>query len=98
MARRNVLGHWAVSCEDNILTLVHELFTATFSAKIGLFFGVSAKKAPRERGAFGVAQARALHIVVEEEFIRMWPQAQGIVLLALGRNPHVQKVLREHVA
>ena len=28
----------------------------------------------------------------------MRPQPQRVVLLALGRNPHVQKVRREHIA
>src|ERR1039458_8542159 len=39
-----------------------------------------------------------LHVVVEEKLIRMRAQAQGIVLLALGGDPHVQEVQREHVA
>src|SRR5439155_24858052 len=33
-----------------------------------------------------------LHVVVEEKLIGMRPQPQGIVLLALGRDPHLDKV------
>jgi len=33
-----------------------------------------------------------LHVVVEEELIWMRAQAQGVMLLALCRNPHIQEV------
>src|ERR1017187_4757735 len=39
-----------------------------------------------------------LHVVVEEKLVRMRAQAQGVMLLALGRDPHVQEVQREDVA
>src|SRR6266446_6764951 len=40
----------------------------------------------------------SLHIIVEEEFIRVRPQAQGIVLFAFGANPHLQKICCEDVS
>ena len=37
------LGDVTLTCEDNILTLIHELFTGNFLNKFGLFC-ISAKK------------------------------------------------------
>src|SRR5947209_8077925 len=38
-----------------------------------------------------------LHVVIEEEFVGMRAQAQGVMLLAFVGDPHFQKVRREHV-
>src|SRR6266404_5470187 len=43
-------------------------------------------------------RAPLLHVIVEEKLIRMRPQSQSVVLFAFGCDPHVQKILSEHVA
>ena len=40
----------------------------------------------------------ALHVVVEEELVRMRSQAQRIMLFALVADPHFEEVLREDIA
>src|SRR5215472_4151684 len=97
-ARATFLGQALCSCEDNILTLVHELFTGCFlPIKSGIFLFEWRKKAPRERGAFD-SRRRLLDVVVEEELVRMRTQTQSIVLFALGRDPHLDEIGGEHIA
>jgi hypothetical protein len=47
----NSLGNKAATGEDNILTLIHELFTTGDPRKKRAFLATKLKKAPRERGA-----------------------------------------------
>src|SRR3954469_17385155 len=52
----------------------------------------------RPRPASAYPRAPLLHVVVEEKLVWMRTQTQGIVLFALVRDPHLQKVRREDVA
>src|SRR6266850_272736 len=52
----------------------------------------------RPRPASAYPRAPLLHVVVEEKLIWMRTQAQGVVLFALGRNPHVQEIAGEYIA
>src|SRR4051795_12122189 len=47
-------------------------------------------KSPRPASAY--PRAPLLHVIVEEKLIRMRTQPQGVMLFALGRDPHVEKV------
>ena len=87
-----------MSSEDNIFFLVHELFTGRFFVKnTAIFCAIRTKKAPRKRGARASA-ARASDIVIEMELVWMRTQTQRVVLFALVRDPHFQKVFGEDVA
>jgi len=39
-----------------------------------------------------------LHVVIKEEFVGMRAQAQGIMLLAFGGDPHIQEVLGKDIS
>ena len=41
---------------------------------------------------------RILHVVIEEEFVGVRAQAQGVMFLAFGGDPHFEEVAGEHVA
>ena len=41
---------------------------------------------------------RFLHVVIQEEFVRMRAQPDGVVFLALAANPHLDEVFGEDVA
>src|ERR1017187_5087117 len=41
---------------------------------------------------------RVLHVVIKVEFVRMRTQADGVVFLALGADPHFDEVFGEDVA
>jgi uncharacterized protein YcaQ len=58
-------------------------------------FGRRAKRARNEALRH---ESLILGVVVEEEFVGMRAEPECVVLLALGRDPRVQKVHREHVA
>src|SRR5271156_5064730 len=86
------------SWKDNILTLVHELFTAGFcpikSSILSVFKpkkGASIFEAPSRF-------RRDLDVVVKEKLVGMRTQAQRIVLLAFCPYPHFQKIGSKHVA
>jgi hypothetical protein len=51
------LGYGDKSCEDNILTLVHDLFTAQFLANFQLYFGFGQKKRLVSEALMGAARA-----------------------------------------
>src|SRR5262245_24045046 len=96
--RTQFLGNTRSSDEDNILTFIHELFTPEFRPKNRHFFALSARKKGALTAGRPSRSVSALHVVVEEKLIRMRPQAQSIMFLALVRNPHLQEIPREHVA
>src|SRR5258708_2917077 len=84
--------------EVNILFIIHQLFTGCFFVKNrAIFRAIRTKKAPRKRGARASA-ARASDIVIEMEIVWMRTQTQRVVLFALVRDPHVEKVAGKDVA
>jgi hypothetical protein len=92
------LGDDGMSGEDNIFFLVHELFTGGFLVKNPtIFYVLRTKKGASQRGARAFA-TRASNIVIEKEFEWMRTQTQRIMLFALVRDPHLQKVFREDIA
>ena len=84
--------------EDNILTLVRELFTADGAlAKSKVFPFFSAKKS-QPVNAVPLSKTHLSDIVIEEELVGVRSQTDRVGFLALGADPHLQEVRREHVA
>src|SRR4051812_49943329 len=52
----------------------------------------------RPRPASAYPRAPLLHVVVEEKLVWMGTQPQGVMLLALGCDPHLEEIFGEHIA